>query len=347
MPTPERSPSSPITARTPRARRLLPRTLTSFTFPTRAKPNPSPANSSSTACPTIFGPCPGASWKASLTPAPGRPWAVAASLVADARLLYHRSQEDLDRFNGLQARIAELTRPDKRAAMVERSLEEFKNTLFQLGQMRLAAAAGDNAGLYAASWQFANSILNGLALLNQTYFTKGWGANLTQALEMPQKPADLADRINGILLSQDATRILEQAEELALDVRRILRAAQMSPGQPADARQVFKDFYPFVFEYRNKVLAACELGDASGGGLCRVSVAGGDQPADEPGRCGRLSRAISIYSAKPARVTRRRASPICWSRRHAARSWHWPSECISWTKPFACGLIVTASTSTL
>ena len=61
-----------------------------------------------------------------------RPWAVAASLIADAKVLYHRSQQDLTRFNALKARIAELTRPESRRIMVERALDEFKNTLFQL-----------------------------------------------------------------------------------------------------------------------------------------------------------------------------------------------------------------------
>jgi len=54
-----------------------------------------------------------------------RPWAVAASLIADTKVLYHRSQEDLDRFNALKARIKELTRPESRKIMVERKTHFF------------------------------------------------------------------------------------------------------------------------------------------------------------------------------------------------------------------------------
>jgi len=37
--------------------------------------------------------------------------------------------------------------------MVERALDEFKNTLFQLGQMRFAVADGDVAGMHWAGWR--------------------------------------------------------------------------------------------------------------------------------------------------------------------------------------------------
>jgi predicted nucleotidyltransferase len=137
----------------------------------------------------------------------GRPWAVAASLIADARVLYHRSPADLDRFMALQARIAELTRQEHRPQMVERALAEFKTTLFQLEQIRLAAAADDLAGLHWASWKFANSVSNCLALLNQTYFSKGWGTNLAQVLQLPQRPADLDTFFQRITASQPPAQV--------------------------------------------------------------------------------------------------------------------------------------------
>ena len=195
-----------------------------------------------------------------------RPWAVAASLIADAKVLYHRSQQELDRFNALKARVAELTRPESRRIMVERALDEFKNTLFQLGQMRFAADGDDVAGMRWAGRKFVNSAVNCLALVNQTYFTKGWGANLSQVLAMVQKPDGLEDLIRAIIMPQDPGRMLEEANRLAQEVREILRTAQASISEPDDAQDVFKDFYFFVFEYKNKVLAACERRDVIAAG---------------------------------------------------------------------------------
>ena len=201
-----------------------------------------------------------------------RPWAVAASLIADAKVLYYRSQRDLDRFNALKARIAELTRPESRRTTVEQALAEFRNTLFQLGQMRFAVDGDDVVGMRWASRRFVNSAINCLALVNQTYFTKGWGANLSQVLQMPQKPEGLEDMIRAIIMSQDTGHILEEADRLAHEVRGILRAAQASISEPLDAQDVFKDFYFFVFEYKNKVLSACERRDVVAAGYAAFQL---------------------------------------------------------------------------
>ncbi len=190
-----------------------------------------------------------------------RPWAVSASLIADARVLHHRSQQDLERFNALQTRIAALTRPESRKVMVEKGLSAFKDVLFQLGQMRLAVAADDQAGMHLAGQRFVNSAANCLALVNQTYFSKGWGANLSEILDLPQRPGDLEGTIEAIILPQDTDSMLEAAGRLAREVRVILLAAQASLATPEDAHQVFKDFYFFVFEYVNKVLSACDRKD--------------------------------------------------------------------------------------
>jgi len=196
-----------------------------------------------------------------------RPWAVAASLIADTKVLYHRSQEDLDRFNALKARIKELTRPESRKIMVERALDEFKNTLFQLGQMRFAMADDDVAGMRWAGRKLVNSAVNCLALVNQTYFTKGWGANWSQILKMPQKPDGLEEMIREIITPQDTDCMIEEADKLAKEVRRILLAAQASISEPVDARDVFKDFYFYIFEYKNKVLSACARKDVIAAGF--------------------------------------------------------------------------------
>ena len=201
-----------------------------------------------------------------------RPWAVAASLIADAKVLYHRSQGDLDRFNALKARIIELTGPEGRKIMVEQAMDEFRNTLFQLGQMRFAMSNDDVAGMHWVGRKFVNSAVDCLALVNQTYFTKGWGANLSEVLRMPQKPDGLEEMIRNIIMPQDTDNMFEEADRLAREVRGILLAAQASISEPVDARNVFKGFYSFVFEYRNKVLSACERKDVLAAGFAALQL---------------------------------------------------------------------------
>jgi hypothetical protein len=72
--------------------------------------------------------------------------------------------------------------------------------------------------------------------------------------------------INAILMPQGTEHMLAAAEILAQAVRGILRTAQASISETADAQDVFKDFYYYVFEYKNKVLSACERRDVMAAG---------------------------------------------------------------------------------
>jgi len=192
-------------------------------------------------------------------------WAIAASLIADAKVLYYLSQKDLDRFNALKARIKELMGPNGRKNMIQQALEEFKNTLFQLGQMRLAG--NDAISMHWVGLKFVNSVVNCLALVNQTYFTKVWENNLTQISKMSQKPDGFEDMIREIITQKDTRHTLEVADRLAKEVRKILLSAQFSISEPSEPKDVFKDFYFFIFEYVNKVLSACKRKDVIAAGF--------------------------------------------------------------------------------
>ncbi|MCD4737973.1 MAG: nucleotidyltransferase domain-containing protein [Anaerolineae bacterium] len=187
-----------------------------------------------------------------------RPWAVAASLIADAKVLYQRSPADLERFQALQTCIAELTQPEGRPILVKQALVEFKQTLFQLGQIRLAVAAADVAGTRWASHKFIDSAVNALALVNQRYFAKGWEVHPAQIAALPQSIAGFVELARNILRPSSEESLLAAADQLAQEVREILLTAQSEIAKPLPASAVFKDSYFFVLEYKNKVLKACE-----------------------------------------------------------------------------------------
>jgi hypothetical protein len=190
----------------------------------------------------------------------GRPWAVSASLIADARVLHHRSPADLARFEALQARIAALTRPESRSEMVARALEAFKEVLFEWGQLRLAADGESAAAVSLEAHKLLYAVVNCLALLNQTYFSRGWGANWPEVFALSQQPPGFEGRVERLLSSQERERLLTEAEGLIQDLRSLLLEAQAAVAQPKETAAVFANFYPFVFEYVQKVLSACERG---------------------------------------------------------------------------------------
>jgi hypothetical protein len=190
----------------------------------------------------------------------GRPWAVSASLIADARVLHHRSPADLARVEALQARIAALTRPESRSEMVARALEAFKEVLFEWGQLRLAADGESAAAVSLEAHKLLYAVVNCLALLNQTYFSRGWGANWPEVFALSQQPPGFEGRVERLLSSQERERLLTEAEGLIQDLRSLLLEAQAAVAQPKETAAVFANFYPFVFEYVQKVLSACERG---------------------------------------------------------------------------------------
>ena len=190
-----------------------------------------------------------------------RPFSVAAALVGQARLLYARSPADQARFEQAQADLAGLLGEEKRPFMHQRALAAFKQVAFEGTQLQRAVAGGDAASVEWSRWQLVNAAANSLALAAQRYFSKGWGANLPEVLALPNAPAGWQELVGGALNAPKDT-VLAFAEGLVAGVRQVLLAGQREVGERETAVSLFQDFYFFVFEYKNKVLAACQRGDA-------------------------------------------------------------------------------------
>lgn len=190
-----------------------------------------------------------------------RPWSVAAALVGQARLLYARSAADRARFEQAQADLAGLLGVEKRPFMLQRALTAFKEVAFAGTQLRRAVATGDAASVEWARWQLVNAGANCLAMAGQRYFSKGWGANLPEVLALPNAPSDWPWLVRGVL-DAPAGEVVALGDGLMEGVRQVLLVGQREAGERETAVGLFQDFYFFVFEYKNKVVAACQRGDA-------------------------------------------------------------------------------------
>ena len=185
-------------------------------------------------------------------------WPVSAGLISNSRTLYSRSEEDLNRFKALKLTIKELQTPEKKPEMVKKALSSFTTVLNSLGKLRLEAKKGHFPGLRWAGWEVITSSVECLALVNQTYFNKGWGSNQEEVLSLKDKPENLAELIETISTSKDVETVLTTSEELAYETREILLRAQRKVGKGETVRTVFKDYFPGIFEYVNKVISSVE-----------------------------------------------------------------------------------------
>lgn len=189
----------------------------------------------------------------------GRPWPVAHSLLAYAQVLYARSAADRERFEALRARSSALALPEAGPIMLQKSLEEYKALAFRLNHLRQAAASGDAASLRFAAWPFAHSLLACLGLLNQRPLDRGWAESLEEGV-LPRAPERLREGMEAVVFGP-AGAALSEATRLADEARRLLLEAQDERAATVAAGDLFADFYPYVYEYRQKIIAACERGD--------------------------------------------------------------------------------------
>lgn len=190
-----------------------------------------------------------------------RPWEVAASLVLDAKVLHARSAADRDRFEAIREQARLLTLPAGRPDAIARAAASMGAVVLHLGRVRLAAASSDAAGLRIAAWQLLHAGFTTLALVNQTPFSKGRGADLAEALALPVQPpglVGLADRLTGAT----SPEVVEAAAvDLVRGIRALVAAAQAGVAEEQPGAMAGE--YPGVFEYRLKVEAACDRGDVA------------------------------------------------------------------------------------
>ncbi len=187
-----------------------------------------------------------------------RGWAFAPAIVHHAKLLHTRSAEQAARFAALKQKVLALQNLEARPQMIQRALDEFQVVLAQLGNLRLAVAAGDLVDVRYAGWKLILAICECLALANQVFFDRGWDRLLEQIPRLQSRPEYLTALIEVISTSEDLTSIANAAERLALDTRQLLRTLQQSLPSQQTPRDVFESSYPETKDGIRKVLTACE-----------------------------------------------------------------------------------------
>jgi len=187
-----------------------------------------------------------------------RGWSFAPAIVHHAKVLYARSDEQATRFAALKQSVLDLQKPEARPQMVRRALKGFTSVLAHLGNLQLAASAGDLTDVRCAGWRVILAAWECLALANQTFCDRGWAHLLEEIPRLCCKPENLEQSIVTISTSDDTMAIADAAKALALGTRQVLRELQSSLAAQQPASQVFESAYPEFKDGFGKVLRACE-----------------------------------------------------------------------------------------
>ena len=190
-----------------------------------------------------------------------RPWVRSASLIAGAKVLYHRTDEDLARFTALQNRVTELMQPDHADEMLARALNAWRNVTSKLGEARLLMRDTDNgesshirAAMLACCLQVVDEVVNCLALASQTHLPQGWAADPARVAQFGVAPPNVTGLILAVAHAHNAPACLGAADALASAARKTLLAAQRRAAKPIPLNEAFLGVYGYAFEYRNKIL---------------------------------------------------------------------------------------------
>ena len=185
------------------------------------------------------------------------------AVIADSKVLYARSDADLERFNRLKDQTAAMCQPDNRATMLDQALSCLKDGYVHLHTMQLAGPEQDLAATRMDACKVATAALQGLALFNQTYFTTGWGQNMDQVLALERKPEGLKVLLDCLMTSRSCAEVRRACEQLMDQTRALLVSEQALLARARTYSDVFTGFYEEAKGLFNKIVTACERNDTA------------------------------------------------------------------------------------
>ncbi|GAA3413112.1 kanamycin nucleotidyltransferase C-terminal domain-containing protein [Paenibacillus hodogayensis] len=183
------------------------------------------------------------------------------TIIADCKLLYVRSDEDCERFMKLRNTISTLQEPKNTLKLVEEAESELRNVYVHLYKLSRAGDSETITFYKTEAHGVLTKVLQCLALLNRTYFTKGFGKNKEQIVQLPLKPANLESYMNTIMHGSLITDIVQACEQLTADTLELVVAQKGKHSGAPSYSDRMKGFYEEEKAVLDKIMTACEMND--------------------------------------------------------------------------------------
>lgn len=176
-----------------------------------------------------------------------------ASLIADAEVVWHATQEDLARFLALQERVKNPA-PDHASRINER-LIEVEHQYFEI-----YALEGNFSLQKQKAVRLLGDIIEILGLMNHTYIHRGWGSSLEEAGALEKLPREFKETSEQLLFAREAQDLLPALFRLIAATRQL---ANSPVSYTTDYKNAFANFYEEAKSLYNKLYWACDTGDAA------------------------------------------------------------------------------------
>jgi len=180
------------------------------------------------------------------------------SVIADSKILFSKSTDDLIRFYELKAKIDDLKNPKNKKLMLNKAIEQFKNCCMYYYNMQ---SLNDLSSIRIEGFKLTTSIKMCLAFLNQTYYTKGWGSNIKQVFDLKLKPGNFEEILGELSTERDVKQILKTFTGLIEETRRLILSEQRKMNAEPNYSRMFKGYYEEIKSSFNKIIHACDQDD--------------------------------------------------------------------------------------
>lgn len=183
------------------------------------------------------------------------------TIIADSKLLYVRSDEDRKRFMKLRDTISTMQGLENVQRMVEKAESELHNVYVHLYKMSRAGDSENITFYRTEAYGVLTKVLQSLALLNRTYYTRGFGKNKGQILSLPLKSAYLELLMETIMHSDVNTDILQACERLTEETLKLVLDQKEKHYHSPSYPDRMKGFYEEIKGVLDKIITACEMND--------------------------------------------------------------------------------------
>jgi hypothetical protein len=178
-----------------------------------------------------------------------------ASIITDGKILWYSSDEDLNRFEQLQA-----TANDKsdRTAWLER-VNKILDGIYK--DMFMLQNSEDITEIRAYAIRLIYTISFALAQFNMEPICRGRKLLKDEILAMPLVPEDFTVLYDSVFLENNTSKIKKSAVKLVLSTEKLLSDELSKTTVQHGFIDVFDGWYEEMIQSYNKIYHACETGD--------------------------------------------------------------------------------------
>lgn len=189
-----------------------------------------------------------------------RPWALAASIILDGRVVYARARTDAERFDSIRARVAAFIASDDPASALAATDAAYASVVQAVGRMHIAGTRGDDAALRIHAWDAIGASSNCVAVLARTPLRRSESANIGAIADLGLVPSAVMDRLRMLTSPVEAAELAATADEYAAAVAELVSSSRTALRYEPEYGVVGQP-YAELHEHLVKVRAAAASGD--------------------------------------------------------------------------------------